>query len=50
MRKLAEVGILTKHSELLYFKDYLIADTPGFTSLNLSDWELEEPKTFLLIF
>ncbi len=40
----------TKHSELLYFKDYLIADTPGFTSLNLSDWELEEPKNFFTDF
>ena len=40
----------TKHSELLYFKDYLIADTPGFTSLSLADWELEEPKSFFTDF
>lgn len=34
----------TKHTELLEWNHCLIADTPGFTSLNFKDWKPEEVK------
>ena len=36
----------TKHAELIRWKNCLIADTPGFTSLSLRDWKLNEPKDY----
>lgn len=36
----------TKHAELLHWEDCFIADTPGFTSLSLKGWKINEPKDY----
>lgn len=40
----------TKHTELLEWDHCLIADTPGFTSLNFKEWKPEEVKEHFLDF